>query len=1106
MGSMPIRQTQDDDASDDEILLVAPLLATTSAASLRTPAAAAHSNNRQEAPPSERATRAKGPRRSEPYLCLPSNNNSSTKQTRDAANRSAKRRKTLADLPTAAGLVLSRDGPGAVVLTPPVSKSNGPTSRISSPVPVRQHTRWTDDASGSSSKRISYYSPPQSKRAAPPPTSSSSLLELSSKQDGLVADRPSSSSAPPSKRKRTRSPTFDLTITRSPPSKSGSNSPPGRGAKRKEVEAHLPSPVSLPSPPLPTVATAAIGSENFRAAAATAPDPGSQPPSKRKSSSRSPPQSTTFELVVPARARPPRRSVTPQAQARLSEVEAQGPLRGSATTSVVPPLPPFPNKPAQHPLNSLRLRPPPALPALSRFWRNDDFPPARDLGGWIAPCAVAAKGKGRMTMTSSRSREETPISAAVTAVFSAAVQSDGAGTSIAAVARLAVSTDAGAIASTSRLPTPAVPLTKPTVAKPPSFKSWMKRRYEFLEPYETSRYKIDGSTLGLDPDPLSYEWDEDELWSDYEERYGWEERERVARGEEEEVEEEDDDEGSQQDLDGEDAELPPPRPRMACTVGEGPDVMFGSEYISKLCSTAITTGTEAPSAEALAAADHLNELTQSRGLVRQFPWRWRSLEEGKGRAGNAATKWATRNPYMRGEPDPYEQSHGRRTTHRARKALEDKARLGPAQRTMGVLRVSPSLSIASDSTTSAGSSAGLGRASVGLSTSRTVSPELYATNAPTEVVSAVESNESLRSGRPTSGGPLYDPFRLPTTLSLPFGSFSGAVAVSATPALFPVNVVQPGAQPLLSGAFTNEGPPLVRKDVAGGKSPKLLEKAVRSAPIPTLVLSDDSSPEPAEADRLPFGARAGSADSDDPIALLADDAPKIRLVRQRPSQDDATPRRSRKAARPPTHPSDESDGAARSLDETEDASSEASEESGYPTVVGGSSRASSPALAGTASSDGSSPAPSMSSSPRIFQRLAAPPTVQRAKPRASASLVRKNVPSPKQRTTQKSAATPPRRGRVPKRNTPPGNTRCTLPTCPSPFYKAKAASSLKTHERNYHYPTSTLHYKSRGATIIVTRDASEHAFVCPFCPHWSLNSSSFAQHVDRLRCSGGAKP
>lgn len=254
-------------------------------------------------------------------------------------------------------------------------------------------------------------------------------------------------------------------------------------------------------------------------------------------------------------------------------------------------------------------------------------------------------------------------------------------------------------AGSSRVPTPmastssnraetARSVTAPALSRPTpiSFTEWSRLRYGFLDPAETSRYKIDGSTLGIDPECLSFEWDEDELWDAFEDRYGSKERDRVAKGEEgedeaaaegedstDESEYDDDDDGGGVETDegvntGRTRLLvpssPPPRARMAfSTVAIGGEqrmsssAVAGTEAIARLCHLASATeGAIVPSAR-LAALAQLGTLY--RAAVVQVPWRWRSLEEGKGRArggtGEGAgadkgkgTRWATRNPFMRG--------------------------------------------------------------------------------------------------------------------------------------------------------------------------------------------------------------------------------------------------------------------------------------------------------------------------------------------------------------------------------------------------------------------------------------------------------------------------
>ena len=249
---------------------------------------------------------------------------------------------------------------------------------------------------------------------------------------------------------------------------------------------------------------------------------------------------------------------------------------------------------------------------------------------------------------------------------------------------------------------------QPAAAAALSFADWARKRYGFLDSAETSHYKIDGTTLGIDPDVMAFEWDEDELWDAYEERWGWRERERVARGEEGESgsEEEESSEGYEDDdTDDEDDEgsgfgseqpqkrssPPPPRARMAFTFaaaateedeesskGAEDTITHGTEVVARLCHLASAAEGAVDPSDRLAALSQLDAMSR-KGAVSQVPWRWKSLEEGQGRASNMAGmvegkgRWATRNPFMRGT----EQESGR-GAHRLAKMTTAVANTGGA--------------------------------------------------------------------------------------------------------------------------------------------------------------------------------------------------------------------------------------------------------------------------------------------------------------------------------------------------------------------------------------------------------------------------------------------
>ncbi|GEM12075.1 hypothetical protein Rt10032_c18g6092 [Rhodotorula toruloides] len=317
----------------------------------------------------------------------------------------------------------------------------------------------------------------------------------------------------------------------------------------------------------------------------------------------------SFELIID---QPSRRRAPPQ--------PSRTPLR-------------FPDKPASHPLNLLRIRshplnsaPPPQIAA--RFVRNPHFAPAEELG-WIegrGPHVEVKKRLGQVewaaaAATVKLSREPSPLvstegtPAPAGGRRSARVPVQARPPSMiypSAIDRLASSTKRSRSPS-SQLPTPppstSLPLLLP---RRPPLSTVLRKRYDWLQPRSRGPFKIDGSALGTDPTLLGFEWDEDEL-----------DEERWANGEAWEEEEEEDD-------------------------GEIRTGQYGGPFRVAQAAEAARRALLSPPASSSSQAS-LSPVMATLEFKpwTVVPWAWKDLDAAKGRAGPGGTAgWATRDPWM----------------------------------------------------------------------------------------------------------------------------------------------------------------------------------------------------------------------------------------------------------------------------------------------------------------------------------------------------------------------------------------------------------------------------------------------------------------------------
>ncbi|BGP53286.1 hypothetical protein JCM8202_002611 [Rhodotorula sphaerocarpa] len=641
----------DDDNSDDEILLVA------------SPAPRPRAEARGPFEPGQKVlkkTAKKARRRCEGSADLPQKRTSVGDPAR-IADRTAKRRKTLAEAPPAPSTFSSGDRSALESPARRVGTSSAKTSRTAIP-------------GGGAQSRTQTVPAPSTSRSRSLKSDSSGSTERRSAQvpTPQKADRdrvPSVTPATSPRKKRARSPGFEITIPfRLPDSpRKRKNSTASKAGRLSEPlpssSASLPPPPKMLTPSQPTLSPEENG--------ATPDTTTVRAKAKGRLRARVSAPAQPFDLIVPV-SKPARISAPASGlngRSRLSTEVRKTPQPSAPS----PPALAFPDKPASHPLNSLRIRPPPHIAPVLPIHRicNDDFEPVVELGGWVEPYTgpPGSKGKLRTTMTAARSREETPVAVAV----APAPPGPSPMRSLAAPAK-----------SGARLlsPPPAPSVAPPAVHRPlrrspspePSFDDWIDQRYGFLSPKQTSHYKIDGTAFGTDPDVLSFEWDEEELWDAYEETWGWEERERVELGQLEDSEEDSDYSDARDDEDGEDGSMagrsPPLRPKMACTLRAGKKLITGTEAIATLCHLSSASAGAVSEDMRSVASQQLAGWVQTSGLVRQYPWRWQSLDEAKGRANNERTNWATPNPYVR-EGD--EEETGRGARGKARAAVAQKS-------------------------------------------------------------------------------------------------------------------------------------------------------------------------------------------------------------------------------------------------------------------------------------------------------------------------------------------------------------------------------------------------------------------------------------------------
>ncbi|GJN87662.1 hypothetical protein Rhopal_000617-T1 [Rhodotorula paludigena] len=353
-------------------------------------------------------------------------------------------------------------------------------------------------------------------------------------------------------------------------------------------------------------------------------------PTLSSQSNRSPRSSHSFELVLESRRESPTSgpfssylqkrsplSTSPQtAGKQLPSPSASLIPAKPAASSVSAPLN-FPSRPRTHPLNQLRIRqPPPAAlplsPLPSARMLNPDFEPAQQFG-WVAGTYPKRRAEPRsralVHIVVPPILPESILSPALDSAASSSQRRSGRVPRQAqlpcaiypsATDRLALlDSSTSSSTSSSRSSSPSlVDAPRPLASAPPKPKKPLtalmhaRQRWSSLSERHRGPYRIDGLALGTVPDVLSYEWDEDELRIEARRAgRGW--TSAAWRAVESEV-------------------------RLVRGLGEA----------AELCLRA-------------RAGDEEAREEVGRGIELQ-PWRWRSMQEGRGCVGNEATGWATR--------------------------------------------------------------------------------------------------------------------------------------------------------------------------------------------------------------------------------------------------------------------------------------------------------------------------------------------------------------------------------------------------------------------------------------------------------------------------------
>ncbi|KAK4333595.1 hypothetical protein RTBOTA2_002350 [Rhodotorula toruloides] len=747
------------------------------------------------------------------------------------------------------------------------------------------------------------------------------------------------------------------------------------------------------------------------------PSPSTSLPEKRRSASVASTASSSrtkhsFELIIDQSSRP-------RAPPKLS----RKPLS-------------FPDKPASHPLNLLRIRshppdpaPPPPLPV--RFVRNPHFAPAQQLG-WIEGKGPHVEVKKRMgpvdravAAATTVTREQSPL------VSAEGTPGSGRGrrsTRVpvqarppsmiypSAIDRLASSAKPSRSPS-SQLPTPPPSTSIPLPRRPP-LSTVLRRRYDWLHPRSRGPFRIDGLALGTDPTLLGYEWDEDEL-----------DEERWAGGEWDE------------DEDGD---------------GEIKTGRYGGPFrVAQAAEAARRALFSPPNSSSSNVSSSPVKVALDVKPWQVVPWAWKDLDAAKGRAGPCGTAgWATRDPWMH-----YLFDSSASDAAASSSVVEALSSPVAHQSPRRVLAVAVS-----------GSSSSSPPVQVGAKI--TAVPPSTSSPAAARTVRSIPSEEDAVNISPVR----HEAAQPAGTLTSPI-IIDSTTASSASTSRDPSPVVV---------AMSNRRQRVVRTDSSPDPLDQLSGSSVHSA-------GASSSRQQSAASPITTSSSSGSASSSSrgiqPIAgpsnprkrLISPPLPSTTASSTSSSASTSAASASPSSVSPPAKPV-----AVPSKPRTRPASRRVV--SATTSTASTSASASTSSVSPPAKKAPSAPPPPAAKKRKVEDRLAAKPKKPPTPP-----LVPKqpNLKRPSS-LPEGSAAALKRRKKEP---TPEGFVRCAHPGCPSPFYQSKAASSAGNHAQNYHGSSTTISWRNPDRSAQLARSKKTSAFECEYCGFWSMNAASTKQHT-----------